>query len=586
MEIINDNLLHQSELEKINEIEKFSLLIEGSLVFDIAKIVRPIGTTQVVIKKRKDPERKELIKLQVPPLKIEGIKRKQEIYHDNMKEAEGIYYQELERCRKQYGIGNIPEYEDNHLNQLEQNIAHWSELEQGVVGLLNRIISNNGTPYSKTWSTLGEYIQNNDSIVLYYDTIEQYGHRDATLIYTLVHELFHAFYYKSSACVTHPVIKEIDEAMVEFSMLTYIGGYKHINNQWGKIFDIALNDVKLKQQSLGLSSSYGFGAFIFEHCATPNSWMARYYSKFGRVNNHNKNVLSYIEGLNPLYTNNELKTFNILKNILFDDYVKIYLNNGKVGLIEVKTNSRVVMSDGMDTFDDIVLVSIMDPNSILNYAAVKKDDKCNLAYMLDDGNGLAGASQLHYVFKNWVDNLKLANDLLFIEMDGKDVLLWRDGYRLGESEVKSIYRAANGVYVLENYEGKFNFFKPNDDGLFSRYKWFDGCYDFGDDDLSDGSDDAIYPIVVYKDKSTYIDTESFRFVFQRGREIGQGWNKIPRFEYDNDDFDSVTWFDDCYPYEETNGEEQYIFPVVVDGEEKYLSRHGEEVDENGNYIEP
>ena len=345
MEIINSVLLSQSELNLIKVLELYPIKLSDSLVFNISDIVKPIGTTKIVVENKKDPERTETIDLQVSQTKIDGLKCKLEKYHNKAKEAEKKFYEELRKLNEIYDVGGIPPEEKMYLGILEMEWGNWVSLERSLEDFLDLLNSYNGKTFTQFGETLGEYVPADDCIKLYIDTISRRRNRKEALIYTLVHELFHAFYHKQCNKTHFTVIKEIDEAMVEFSMLTYISQTRQIEefqDCYDSLMNGALNTIKQKQQGIGLLPSYGFGAFLFENCSFPEIWMAQYCLKYGLIDNTSNDVLSYKEDLYPIYTCNELRTRMTLANILFDDDICRKMDKEiHSGTLSNKTNSPV-----------------------------------------------------------------------------------------------------------------------------------------------------------------------------------------------------------------------------------------------------
>jgi hypothetical protein len=257
----------------------------------------------------------------------------------------------------------------------------------------------------------------------------------------------------------------------------------------------------------------------------------------------------------------------------------ITFHDGTKGLFNKMSMKPIVLYDGTERFRDLKSACALNDEED-RYAVVQNDDgKMNLIntcyeYRYRTGDRAIGnAPYLHYVFKKWVDKINWLGPVLFITVNGETKLLWRDGKTYG-CTLNNIIRVANDTFVIEDENLHYNFLKMDEDGLFSS-KWFDGVSDcYGTSCTSDFDNDlesTWYPIVEYNGKYTYLDTERFRFLFQSGG------------EHDNDDWDSVRWFDDCEPY--TTPHDNFVFKVVEDGVEKYLNDWGDEVDENGDEIE-
>lgn len=257
----------------------------------------------------------------------------------------------------------------------------------------------------------------------------------------------------------------------------------------------------------------------------------------------------------------------------------IAFHDGTKGMFNKISMKPIVLHDGTERFEDLKSACVLNDEED-RYAVVKNDNgKMNLIntcydYRYRTGDRAIGNTPyLHYVFKDWVDKINWLGPVLFITVNGVTKLLWRNGKTYG-CTLNNIMRIANDVFVIEDENLHYNFLKMDEDGLFSS-KWFDGVFDCygtsGEKNFDNDLESTWYPIVEYNGKYTYLDTERFRFLFQQNS------------EHDNDDWDSVRWFDDCEPYGEPHG--NFVFKVVEDGAEKYLDVWGDEVDENGNEIE-
>lgn len=342
MEIENIDLLRnlESALETIEKLENHPFYLNGSLVFDISQIAKPLGTTRIIVEKERTPKITETIHLQIPPERLETIRKKRDDCKKKSEEASKLYYKELERLHNQYGF-LLPEEEREYLNELE------SPMGNGEADCLNDLLAKNGTTFEQTIITLGEYIAKDDCIKLYFDTICYHGGSSTALFYTLIHELFHAFYFKSAQGQFPSRVMEIDEAMVEFSTLSYLASVKKVLAQdleFESIFKAELRVVKNKQFDIGSLVSYGFGAYLFENCKNPIDWMSQYCSKFGLIDANDQDVKSYIDDLNPIYTDDEAKTYSTLHKILFG--VKTSTNSG------APTSSSINNGQGWLTIED------------------------------------------------------------------------------------------------------------------------------------------------------------------------------------------------------------------------------------------
>ena len=181
---------------------------------------------------------------------------------------------------------------------------------------------------------LGEYIPNEKKVVLYWKNIEDACKNDKAPYYcrvltTYIHELFHAVHHEAAHKDGRPydTIREIEEAMTEFSTLVFLNGMTSDSSKWKETFDWALNTIKEKQWSLGSLPAYGFGYYLFNTlyynmpCSDHEGyrWIEIYNQKVGAIDKKNRYVKWYQQMLNPVYPHKDEKLcLEILHSILFN----------------------------------------------------------------------------------------------------------------------------------------------------------------------------------------------------------------------------------------------------------------------------
>ncbi len=149
----------------------------------------------------------------------------------------------------------------------------------------------------------GEFVPGKEpKVILYMGNIK---HSQELLISTCIHELYHAWNY--FCCDRTPrAIPEIDEAMVEYATLllldiltssSYFVRWYYQRN----FFDFYLQEVKRKQESIGLLAAYGFGAYLFETDDKDHSVLLAYPTLSGLLSMNNNDVKAAVSLLNPLY---------------------------------------------------------------------------------------------------------------------------------------------------------------------------------------------------------------------------------------------------------------------------------------------
>ncbi len=337
MNITNGNYLNNCDIKLIEKMEQSPWAINNTLPFDMSEIAVPKGKTTIEIKigcpthnvnvvysnSDSDKIREEKKSYEKDVILIEAQAKKfrekaNELFLQLKNQPFDIYCELTRKAEELSELASVLDYKILFLKRIIQ------ELQQILDGLAK------GSRFAMTHSTqkYGEYDSCADKVILYIDGPKKYESK--LLISTLVHELFHAFYHKHQPC---SIVREIDEAMVEFSMLTYLSQLPGLTQDtyFQKLFDTSKISVKNKKYGLGELPAYGFGAYLYEHCNNSSKWIAAYYDKIGTINNADSLVQNYIHSLNPSYTHDEKKTYENLSTILFAKanvgYVKSNTNN-------------------------------------------------------------------------------------------------------------------------------------------------------------------------------------------------------------------------------------------------------------------
>ena len=227
-------------------------------------------------------------------------------------------------------------------------------------------------------------------------------------------------------------------------------------------------------------------------------------------------------------------------------------NNADIHLVE--RGGKYNLFDGRylnlvfdEWYDDIQFVN-MDYIDIDVAAAVMKDGECNF-YILDPKSD----KFKEFLFNEPVEDIKTYEDFLVVTKDGQDYLVWRNS-RLMMVEFDKIWQTEeDGIYTIM-VDDKFDFISTSDDQTFCEKfmngEKFDACMDLT----------SYYPLVEYKGKYSYIDTEGFR----------------PFLGYMNNN--QMVWFDDAEPYEDAD-DGGFEFHVVINGEHKRLDSYGDDRDD-------
>ena len=181
---------------------------------------------------------------------------------------------------------------------------------------------------------LGEYDPIEKKVILYVKNIEDVCVRYGVPFYcgvltTFIHELFHAVHHVADDNGKRPydTIKEIEEAMTEFSTLVFLKEMvdaKPESDEWEQTFKWAKRFIRLKQYCLGDLPAYGFGYYLFNAFCDPvigddaYGWIERYNQIIGVIDKKRYDVKRYQKMLNPVYPDkDEQLCKEILRSILF-----------------------------------------------------------------------------------------------------------------------------------------------------------------------------------------------------------------------------------------------------------------------------
>ena len=172
---------------------------------------------------------------------------------------------------------------------------------------------------------LGEYIPEEKKVVLYLKNIEDACKNDNVpyycgVLYTFIHEMFHAVHHKAAKANYNPV-REIVEAMTEFSTLVFLNEMSSKSSEWEETFKWAKKTIEEKQWYLGSLPAYGFGYYLYDFFSKKEdfcSWIRTYHQKVGDIDKKNSYVKRYQQMLYPVYPHgNEELCMELLHSILF-----------------------------------------------------------------------------------------------------------------------------------------------------------------------------------------------------------------------------------------------------------------------------
>ena len=183
-----------------------------------------------------------------------------------------------------------------------------------------------GDEYRHSYSLLGEYDSNMKKVILYKCNIDDACGKPTYkgVLPTYIHELFHAFfhYVTEKKQLERNYIREIEEAMVEFSTLVFLRHMKKIeySYEWCDIFDWAYDEIGQKQKSVGDLPAYGFGRFLFDNIPENEAfdWINKYAERLGCIDEEDELVKQYKQMVCPCYPTEPDQCLELLRKILFE----------------------------------------------------------------------------------------------------------------------------------------------------------------------------------------------------------------------------------------------------------------------------
>lgn len=153
--------------------------------------------------------------------------------------------------------------EHNLRNQLERQMMQfqgYSELEE----LKKLLLQLEGKPddfveeIECTTHRLGYYTRsgNDAKIVL--------EHTGYSIVFTYIHEMMHVFYDSERVGDSPSSIEYVEEPLAEYGMLKFLKTFVQAHPEHGHLLDDAINNVKGKQYTLGISH-YAFGEYLYQN---------------------------------------------------------------------------------------------------------------------------------------------------------------------------------------------------------------------------------------------------------------------------------------------------------------------------------
>ena len=235
--------------------------------------------------------------------------------------------------------------------------------------------------YENSYPILGEYLSKEKKVVLYVKNIDVACKDWPTyngVLPTYIHELFHAFfhYVTEQKHAGYNSVREIEESMVEFSTLVFLGFMKKEHAyEWCDIFDWAYNEIGKKQKAVGDLPAYGFGRYLFDSIPENEAfdWINKYSERLGYIDEEDELVKQYKQMVYPCYPAEPEKCKKLLKKILFET------SNKPVMTLPCRGNrNRIKLpADFINEWDSIIQKWMSNPNVLSQFVGKSKDLSIN-----------------------------------------------------------------------------------------------------------------------------------------------------------------------------------------------------------------
>lgn len=259
------------------------------------------------------------------------------VSEEEKKRSEKLTKAEFENLRKRL-VHNCPKKE----------ICHRCSIENGDCRLLHGWKKEEGSDnYTYSYPILGEYLPELKKVVLYVNNIDESCGKSTYkgVLSTYIHELFHAYfhYVTEQKQAEYNYIREIEEAMTEFSTLVFVREMKDRGNKydWCMISYWALEHIGEKQNKIGDLPAYGFGRYLFDNIPEDEAfdWINKYAERLGYIDEEDELVKQYKQMVCPCYPTEPPKCLELLRKILFET------NNKPIKPRDVKGNRPCTMKD-------------------------------------------------------------------------------------------------------------------------------------------------------------------------------------------------------------------------------------------------
>lgn len=213
---------------------------------------------------------------------------------------------------------NDPLFSDAYWTELKARLVDYKQELQNLVKLqeepnddydsllvkinssLNEIDNRTLQTYTQNELLLGHYCYSDKTIHLYLDNIANYAqqHRvnpDYVLAYIYIREMFHAFYHIQAGGDGSHYVREIEEPIVECSLLHYLKkAYEQSNRpDFEEIYNAAIDYLKANQ--VGHLAANSFGRYLYEYDGKPNvsQILGEYSQKSLQIDHFSFNTIRY-----------------------------------------------------------------------------------------------------------------------------------------------------------------------------------------------------------------------------------------------------------------------------------------------------
>lgn len=239
-----------------------------------------------------------------------------------------------------------------------------------------------GDGFRHSYPLLGEYLPDLKKVILYKDNIDDASGKPTYngVLSTYIHELFHAYfhYVTEQKQAEYNYIREVEEAMVEFSTLVFLRVMeKMYGGEWSDIFEWTWKSIGKKQENVGDLPSYGFGRYLFDSIPEDKAfdWINKYAERLGYIDEEEKLVKQYKQMVYPCYPSEPDKSLELLRKILFNT------NNKPIKPRDVKGNRNKNMKN--EAIVDSILCLLKEYRKEMTAPIPNNADLNSLKYLIN-----------------------------------------------------------------------------------------------------------------------------------------------------------------------------------------------------------